>query len=464
MPRLCTSVPASDDRERGLTPSRRLCARLLAGWCAFTVYGSFIPFRLDPASVPAKLAQLEWMPFERGVSNFSNLDVVANVLLFLPFGFLLLGAIAPAPRQPRPFGIAFTGLAALVFAAALEIAQLFAADRVASAIDVEANVAGAVLGAALASLLLARIERSGTPIIGAIRRDPALLGLALVVAYLAGQSFYPFAVTLDVGTLLDNLRSGRWSPFSIPQRSWADVVMERVVPFALLAMLLGTAVRSVPGRRWTGRVIASATAFALALELGKLFVVGRAPGMANVLLALPGIALGALLAARVSAGVSAPALGGLALLLLGYAELAPFSFDLSAANVAQQAARIEWAPFLAYFRAQPQIALFDLWNKVLRGALLGFALARGGAGGRLATAGGLAAGLSFETLQLLTIDRLASTTDVFVFGAAAWVGSRVHVALAPAAAASACGFRRAARVASAWLLPDGSGSRVLTRR
>jgi VanZ family protein len=443
-------VPARVRRSPAPTPSRALCARLLAGWCAFTVYGSLIPFRLDVRSVPAKLEQLAWAPFERGVSNFSSLDVVANVLLFLPFGFLFHGAISPAPRHPRPAGVALAAFAALVFAAALEIAQLFAADRVASAIDVEANVAGAALGAALASLVFARMDRRGAPMIGRVRRDPALLGLAIVVAHLAAQSFYPFAVTLDVGTLADNLRSGRWWPFAIPDQNWADIVMDRIVPFALLAMLLGTATRSRFGRRWTGGLIASATAFALALELGKLFVVGRAPGMANVLLALPGIALGALAVSRVSAGVSTPVLAGFALLVLGHAELAPFAFDASASNAAQQVARIEWVPFLAYFRAPPQVALFDLWNKLLRGALLGFALARGGAGVRLVTAAGFAGGLAFETLQLLTVDRLASTTDVLVLGVAAWVGARVHAALGSPPASLGWSVDRAVSLRSAW--------------
>jgi glycopeptide antibiotics resistance protein len=409
-------------------PGRRLHARLLACWCAFMVYGSFLPFRLDVQSVSLKLSGLQWWPFQRGAKNFSMPDVLANLLLFAPFGLLLAGALASRHRAVRLLRV---GAAAFAFAVALETGQLVAADRVASGIDVLSNVAGALIGAALATRGLADVT-AGTPaIVARLRRDPAILGIALVVAYLVGQSFYPFAVTLDVGTVVRNLRSGQWSPFAFGDRRWAAVAVDRVVPFALLAVLLGSAARDRLRRHRTAVLVAALGASALALEMGKVFIAGRTPSMPNVVLALPGIAAGALLVPHASIVASTPALVGLSTAALVHGALTPFSLEASAERLAQQVARIEWLPLASYAYAPPQRALFDAWDKLLRSGWLGFALARAGARSGRVTMIGIIAALVLEALQLLTVDRLASVTDVLLLTAGAWLGARIHASVAP---------------------------------
>lgn len=67
-------------------------------------------------------------------------DFIRNVLLFLPFGVAL---------ARRGAGLLATGLVALVFSAAIELAQLVIPGRYANGADLGGNVAGAILGAAV---------------------------------------------------------------------------------------------------------------------------------------------------------------------------------------------------------------------------------------------------------------------------------------------------------------------------
>ena len=74
------------------------------------------------------------------------MPVVANALLFIPFGFLMFIAL-DTPRRRRFRTYAVTFVAAALFAAALEVWQHYLPTRVTSPVDAIANALGAVVGA-----------------------------------------------------------------------------------------------------------------------------------------------------------------------------------------------------------------------------------------------------------------------------------------------------------------------------
>lgn len=86
----------------------------------------------------AHWASVEWIPFTKFVRPF---DVVANVILFLPFG-VAFGWGGTTDRRVRR-AVAW----ALVCSLAVELGQSFTHNRVASVTDLLANAAGAWLGA-----------------------------------------------------------------------------------------------------------------------------------------------------------------------------------------------------------------------------------------------------------------------------------------------------------------------------
>jgi uncharacterized membrane-anchored protein len=76
------------------------------------------------------------------------MPVIANVLLFIPWGFLAF-VVTDRPSRPRRRTYVITVIAALCFAAAIHLWQRFLPMRVTMPSDAIANALGALGGAAL---------------------------------------------------------------------------------------------------------------------------------------------------------------------------------------------------------------------------------------------------------------------------------------------------------------------------
>jgi len=413
--------------------SKRTQRILLVAWCCFIIYGSFIPFHFSANSdfVRPRLAHLELFPYQEGTRNFSLLDLVSNVLLFIPFGFLLSGSGVWRTDRSWTLRIGVSAVLALLFSTSIELGQLFSPSRTASGIDVEANVMGALLGAISARLF----HGLGEWVDGCVRLaqdEPRLVGITLLALWLCSDAFYPFELTLDVSTLWQNFKHARWIPFHESQRFLLDRVVDEAVMFGMLAAVVGSALR----RRVSGGMAALTAAcigiaFICMLEAGKLFFVGRSPDVENVVLASLGGVVGATAVPVVMAWGpverhTKQALCMLALSLLAYSELTPFAFGFSASGITAQIRRIDWIPFFEYYGADPQSALFGLWKKLLLSGFWGYSVTRlGGATPLAAGASGLVLGALLEAAQILTATRIPSVTDMLDFGLGAWIGGLV---------------------------------------
>jgi VanZ family protein len=361
--------------------------------------------------------------------------VVSNVLLYLPFGFFLVGAglrATPGRSWVGPF--LASGALAAAFATFIEIGQIFTLDRIASLLDVEANTAGGLIGAIAAHVCFRSVEVGLTAwVTRAMCTEPALLPLGLLAFFLSVDSFYPFAITLDVATVWQNCKYIQWGPLeSLRDHLWSDLLMDKVIPWALLMALVHRSLARFGPRRpiaWSAWMLTCL--FAGVLEVGKLFFAGRVPKVDNILLAALGaLAGGTLLPRFFRSPLVRPhpwrALAALAVVFVTYAELTPFDFTLAPAALATKAAHIEWIPLLSFYGTEPQnalYALFDIWQKGLRAGFLGFVVvAATGKGGRHATIVGLLLGMLLEGAQVLMLSHIPSVTDVLVFGLGAYGG------------------------------------------
>lgn len=129
----------------------KLAAVLLAFYVAVVLLITLWPTRVD-RPFKGVLARLIQELHERGVPSwigYTHIEVLANVLMFVPLGFL---AALDLPR--RDWWLA--AVLAPAFSAALETAQaVFLSARVPSASDVVANGVGGAIGAVIS--LLARM-------------------------------------------------------------------------------------------------------------------------------------------------------------------------------------------------------------------------------------------------------------------------------------------------------------------
>ena len=408
---------------------------LLLVFAAFVVYGSFFPFsfRVDPVEVQRDLARF-WSTLAlfdaRGRRLFSIADLVSNVLLAVPVGALLvLGGVVGRSLVARVAGALAIEV---LFAGAVELGQILAPTRTASALDVLAQSAGAVAGAlgahGLGTTAARRLEARLT---ARVRERPALVVVAVLAALVAADALFPYAVTLDVSTAWANLRRAQWHPLaSLSGRPWGSLVVDRLLPYAGMAFAARSAF-GAPRRSRTGAGIAVAgplLLWAAALEGAKLLIVGRAPSVDNVLAAALGVGLGLAAFAAWAGwprvwGHGARALVGLTGAMLVYRELAPFDWVLTRAHALTKAGRIEWIPLASYFYADLQSALFDLVTKLVLSGAFGASLRAAGA--RAPWAWALALGLVLESLQVVEVSHVPAVGDVLAFGVGAALGARL---------------------------------------
>jgi VanZ family protein len=399
---------------------------LLGAYLLFVVYGSFFPFTLtlDPGTVRDNIALAIRSPYDAaGHRVFSLADLASNVILGLPFGFLLV--VSGLAGTGLPGRIVLAGALDLMLAATIEAGQLLAPGRVASVVDVGGQVAGSLAGALLGHLVLSvGLGSLGIARVSLLRRRPLLAALAALLGVLAADALYPYAVTLDPSTVWHAIKTSGWDPRAVFDReTWDGLLMDRLVPYATVAGLARAAFAPPTATRlaviWVGTV-----AMVAALEAGKLVVEGRALQTGHVLLA----GVGALLALAVAPRVVPLAwahrrivLPAVAAAMMVYHELRPFDFTAAHDVIAANNARIEWAPFASYIMADPQSALADAGKKVALGALFGALVDAAGHRAPVLWATGLAA--SLEAAQLFMRSHQPALTDVLLLGGGAWLGA-----------------------------------------
>ena len=155
-------VPVAPDAPRTETGSR-LATALLAYVAAITAVVTLLPFQFAVPSQP------------RVMLSGGLVDVLANVALFLPLGFLY--AVARQDANVAPHKIA---LVAVAVSASIESIQIFEVTRYASLSDVVANGAGAYVGAALQRGFSRRIAMDAKTV-GRLSLELPLMGLVYLL-------------------------------------------------------------------------------------------------------------------------------------------------------------------------------------------------------------------------------------------------------------------------------------------
>jgi glycopeptide antibiotics resistance protein len=112
---------------------------LCSAWSVVILAATVLPFKNFVGH--AHWDQIRWIPFYS--HPVAPLDVVANVALFIPFGFLLRRALAGRSRKQAWI---VTLLLAAVISTGVEFYQVFCHNRVPSSADICTNLLGAILG------------------------------------------------------------------------------------------------------------------------------------------------------------------------------------------------------------------------------------------------------------------------------------------------------------------------------
>ena len=213
---------------------------LLMLYLLFVIYGSLVPLKYVFLPLGEAILAFQNIPFLKlGVE--SRADWVANGVLYVPLGFLLVAALLQAVQQvPKILLLATALVLSMAVAIGVEFTQLYFPQRTVSLNDIMAECLGSLLGVMLAAKYLKWFDA----LLGSLLGDPQrLMLLALdgyVVAYLA-LSLFPYDLLLSSAELAEKFASPNlgWlvagsspRPMLLGFQSLAELVM--TMPFGFL--------------------------------------------------------------------------------------------------------------------------------------------------------------------------------------------------------------------------------------
>jgi len=403
-------------------------------YATFVIYGSLLPFDFHALPWDRAVSQFGAIPFLRlGVG--SRADWVANLILYIPLGYLLMGAWGGRRRSilALAVGAVFSGLMVAGLAVSIEFAQLFFPPRTVSLNDLYAEWAGGALGMLIWPL-------AGRPLSGLWQRyaqggpravRAALQGYVLVYLFL---SFFPYDFLLG---------AEEWRARLTPDKAgWLFAgdcglgCWGRLIPEMLAAVPFGLLWASRPGRVSLLAAAGIGVLLGLTVELLQLCIASGISQGASVLSRAAGVVLGASLPAlyahwdgrRMRPWVR----GGLLLAAVPYAVgLAWLNRWFVASWTSADAARfrladIRFIPFYYHYYTSEAVALVSLLYQFGLYAPLGAgvwlwrqgARRRTGGGGLSALLGALAA-LVIETGKLFVPGQHPDPTNVLIAASAA---------------------------------------------
>jgi VanZ family protein len=407
-----------------------LAPALLLLWGLFIVYATMLPFDFTATSelIRSRMHRLWERPLRAGGGSWH--DVYGNVLLFMPWGFLL--AIWRAGRSsPWLAAVAYALVSGASVSGSVEFVQLFAPGRHTSFIDLASNTLGSVMGALIGWPLARWIWP-----IASVRIRQLLLSRPVTACALA----------VMLGLLVAGL-----APTYVKheeQRTAAKLKGVRLVPFARLSgeRLLAAAMRwGAEALTWTiigslvvlaaresgrdgvravGWTVALAGCLSLALEIMQLVVPGRDVDGSSVALAFVGSALGAITVTQLAKRdprrwiIPALAIWCVATLLTAWS---PFRF----AWPDRPFLRTEMlVPYWSYFGSRNLEDLTDVIGQAMvfvpLGALLAAHSWRQTFVGTILV--GFGVGVVFESGQVFLPDRTADMSDAISAAAGAGLG------------------------------------------
>lgn len=432
-----------------------LPAKLLLAYALFIVYATTIPlaFSLNLEHFVAQFNAFAADPFQLEATHGVVLtDMVSNILLFLPFGFFfLLARPEAALRAKRMRLVLQTTRASAALSGGVEFLQLLTHARVTSALDLVANVLGALLGAGLALryredfrlFMHLRVQKR-------LASSPELALFCTYALLLVLAQFFPFDFTLALSALK---RAVREIDFSLPNTATElGRFYSKSLLFAAFSFLWLRTQNARDLTRTVTHALAATLAAAAALEAMQFFRVNHVVTLRNLLAGLQGGVYGAvlfILLLRRVANSFAPArperYQNLTLKLARWhwpvffllLELQPYEFNF--ARLPQQLQNFNWLPFFEYYNRTGAQAFFDLCAGLVRFAVLALLLPARKAAASLYPAkteiffiliGASALSFATEILQLALPDRTASITDCVnaVIGAACGIRLRRHLA------------------------------------
>ena len=352
---------------------------LLALSCVFIIYGTLYPFNFTAGFNEGNALSLLISSVHHRAGRG---DAIANIILFLPFGFFTMQRILQ--RAPRPMRLILIFAAGATFSFGIECAQSWLPDRTVSIYDLALNTAGALFGAALGW----KDWRGKIPGLNAKERQTAIFPIMLLGAWL-GSQLLSYVPILDVQNVKDALKPLIFGSF-VPLDALRNFIVAMVV--CRLAWTLTT-----PGRLRTALMF-----LPLGVIFLKPFFLDGSISQAGIIGALFGIAVWWFALSRTSRNTVI-----LAFLLMSQIViqgLAPYNFSTNPGH-------FSIIPFIGFINGSMIINILQFMEKVFYyGALVWF-LVKTGLSLRISLSISVVMLTGIELTQIFLPGRVSEITD-----------------------------------------------------
>jgi len=308
---------------------------LLYTFIFLITYGSLYPFAFESTTLEEALRS-PLLDFRMG--NSRRGDLVSNLLLFVPFGFLAFHCYSGSKPVPRVVNIL---IGAFVLAYLIQVAQLIVPGRTPSGSDALWNVLGCAAGCALANLPTAKYRHHFT---GPEELPPVALVLGLLWLL---YNWAPFVPSLDLQLLKNHIKVIISSDMDT---LW---LLRKVVMWLVIFHFL----RTGPSRLVRDTLF---PVIVLVTLFGGLFIVGHRTSIEHIAGGLISIPLWFLIHHR--------ARSLWLTLFLGFAVLATTFTPFEARN---QISSFQWVPFSGALEGNLMLNVMSIFNKlIVYGALI----------------------------------------------------------------------------------------------
>ena len=436
---------------------RKIITTLLLLYVGFTLYNTLIPFRFhyNSKALSEFWQSFDWKQIIYQFHNGSKTDIVGNLLLFMPLGFLLYNW-RQQNRLHMP--VLYSVIAGFLFSTMIECLQLFFGGRISSPTDIINNTIGTCAGAWAGYVWLkyfaSPVEKTASKL---LHEQPVLFILLTFLFFQIIGAAFPFNVTITVSEILQGLKQANVIPFQnhslglflLGQTMQFDGTPFNWLKFAetvLLWICWGYLVGLCYSFYWRdksgGRWLAFGLCFfpGILMEVMQVFIASRYCNINDVIGNWIGTAIGVFFFYGLNPKFKSnqmpftqlftPIIG----IYFGYilfAGLYPFDFKFSMSRVSSNFHLSSLIPFFAYFKNTKIWNIDDLIQSLIQFIPMGFFLSSM-MGQKIKdwkilflVSGifGLIIGALIEFIQLFSPTRSADITDILLYGTGGWIGS-----------------------------------------
>jgi VanZ family protein len=338
------------------------------------LYGSLVPFEVQPLALDDLLDRF-LMVCATPEPVVSRSDLAANILLFVPMGFLAMEAVI-ANRERRGW-VAVLPVACLctVLGACAEALQLLVPARICSRNDIMAQAAGSLLGAASWVIVSRYLEIWSQRLLARWGATPRQAGLVVTYfAFIVLVETAPFDFTLSPVEIVHKWREGRihvvpFAAFFDPERHMVKKTLTQLVLFLPLGLLLASRVR------YTRYAILFAVVAAGAVECFQAFVLTRNFEATDIITGTAAVWLGWRVATSLRATTGWRAFAFFATWVAVAVVLHWYPFQFSMRGASERWRALAWVPLADYAEKQYLVAFDEIAHTALLYALLGLLIA-----------------------------------------------------------------------------------------